>query len=225
MRRARALPALAALTALAVATAQAGSLQVNVTDAEGRPVPDVVVLVEPAGAPAAPPAPPVVATVVQQGLRFQPFLTVVPVGSTVSFVNRDGYDHHVRSLPGGPLGATPPAQDFELRLDAADAAGAPRRAGGTVRVDVKLERPGAVALGCHLHSSMRGQLFVAATPWFAKTDAEGRARVDGVPDGAAQVTLWHPDQLREQAPLRATVSATPASVGGQLNFTPRRRRS
>lgn len=210
--------------AAAAATAHAGPLALSVVDPEGRPVPDVVVLVE-TPARGAPPAAPQQATIVQQGSRFQPFLTVVPPGSTLHFVNRDGYDHHVRSMPSGPLGALAPAQPFELRLDAADATGAPKRAGGSVQQSVKLDAAGPVALGCHLHASMRGQVYVAPTPWFAKTDAEGRARVEGLPEGAAlQLTLWHPDQLVPQAPLQATAAAGTVVLNAQLNFVPRRRR-
>ncbi len=203
--------------ALASATlvAQAGTLNVSVTDKDGKPAPDVVVLVDMAIRPAVNNAP-VTATIVQQGLKFQPFLTVVPAGSTLRFVNRDGYDHHVRSQPGGPLGAVPPAQAFELRLAAAD--------GAERHVDVKLEKTGPIALGCHLHSSMRGQVYVSPTPWFGKTDASGVARIDAVPDGPVQVALWHAEQLQDQAPLRAEAGASPVSVSGQLNFVPRRRR-
>jgi plastocyanin len=203
-------------TALA---AQAGPLSITVTDKDGKPAPDVVVLVDMAIRPAVSNAP-VTATIVQQGLKFQPFLTVVPAGSTLRFINRDGYDHHVRAQPGGPLGAVPPAQDFELRLDAAEHAAK----SGMTQIDVKLEKTGPIALGCHLHSSMRGQVYVSPTPWFGKTDASGVARIDAVPDGPVQITLWHPDQLQEQAPLRADSAATPVAVSSQLNFVPRRRR-
>ncbi len=224
-----------ALAAAALAS-QAGTLTFSVTDKDGKPAPDVVVLVDVAIRPAVGPAPPVTATIVQQGLRFQPFLTVVPAGATLRFVNRDGYDHHVRAQPGGPLGAVPPAQNFELRLDAADGAaraaedddqtlgGAQRRKGGTTQAEVKLEKTGPIALGCHLHASMRGQVYVSPTPWFGKTDAAGVARIDAVPDGPVQITLWHPDQLQDQAPLRAESAATPVTVSSQLNFVPRRRR-
>lgn len=216
--------------------AQAGTLTVTVNDKDGRPAPDVVVLVDMPIRPAITNAP-VTATIVQQGLKFQPFLTVVPAGSTLRFVNRDGYDHHVRSQPSGPLGAVPPAQNFELRLDAAEGAArqaeddyqnphaTPRRKSGMTQADVKVEQPGPIALGCHLHSSMRGQVYVSPTPWFGKTDASGVARIEAVPDGLVQLTLWHPDQLQDQAPLRAESGASPAAVSGQLNFVPRRRRN
>lgn len=222
--------------AWAALSAQAGTLSVTVTDKDGKPAADVVVLVDMPIRPAVSNAA-VTATIVQQGLKFQPFLTVVPAGSTLRFVNRDGYDHHVRAQPSGPLGAVPPAQHFELRLDAAEGAAkasdddyqnphaTPRKKSGMTQADVKLEKTGPMALGCHLHSSMRGQVYVSPTPWFGKTDASGVARIDAVPEGPVQITLWHPDQLQEQAPLRADSAATPVAVSSQLNFVPRRRRN
>lgn len=225
------LAALACLLSLTVA--RAGTLQVTVTDLEGRPVPDVVVLVEPAGKVAPRPADKPV-LIAQERLHFVPFLTVVPVGSTLRFSNHDGYDHHVRSTPSGPLGSMPAAKDFELRLDAAEgAAGADEyratasahKKAGTTWADVKVDKAGPIGLACHLHSSMRGQVYVSGTPWFAKTDANGVATIDAVPEGTADLRLWHPDQLQDQAAQHLQVTAAPMKTGAQLNFTPRRRRS
>ncbi|MEP7328242.1 MAG: plastocyanin, partial [Betaproteobacteria bacterium] len=77
-------------------------------------------------------------------------------------------------------------------------------------------------IGCHLHGSMRGHIYVSPTPWVAVTNAAGGAVLPGVPDGAADVRLWHPDQLVAQANLRSTLSGT-STVEAKLNFTPRRR--
>jgi plastocyanin len=225
-----------ALIALALGTsfAHAGTLQLTVTDKDGKPAPDVVVLVQQtAKAVPSPAAKPVL--IVQEGSRFLPFLTVVPVGSTLRFINKDGYDHHVRSTPSGPLGSIAPAKTFELRLDADPVAearggtdaypsGPARKRSGISSADIKVETAGAIGLGCHIHGSMRGQVYVADTPWFAKTDNNGVASIEGVPDGAAQVTLWHPDQLQDQAAVPVQVSATPVKASTQLNFVPRRRR-
>jgi len=226
---------LALASGLLFGAANAGTVQITVTDQEGKPAADVVVLVDPANKVAAKAAAaPVV--IGQQNLRFAPFLTVVPVGSTLRFVNRDGYDHHVRSTPSGPLGSMPSVKNFELRLDAAEAATpgtsdaytpapAARKKAGTSWAEVKVDQAGPIGLGCHLHSSMRGQVYVSATPWFAKTDANGVATLEGVPDGAIELSLWHPDQLAEQAPLRLQATTAPLKTTGQLNFTPRKRRS
>jgi plastocyanin len=225
---------LLALLAFAATTAHAGTVQLTVTDKDGKPAPDVVVLVQAATkGTVAPASKPVLIT--QEGSRFIPFLTVVPVGTTLRFVNKDAYDHHVRSTPSGPLGAIAPAKTFELRLDADPVAeakggtdaypsGPAKKKSGVSSADLKMDAAGPIGLGCHLHGSMRGQVFVADTPWFGKTDANGVVTIDGVPDGSAQLTLWHPDQLQEQTAVPVQVNVTPVKASTQLNFVPRRRR-
>jgi len=233
---------MALLLAGLAATAQAGTLDVSVLDRDGQPAADVVVLVQVPNQPnAKPAAAPVV--IAQQDLRFQPFLTVVPIGSTLRFVNKDSYDHHVRSTPSGPLSSMPAVEYFELRLDGTGApassggssyggyddynnkpAAPAKKKSGTSSADVKADHAGPIGLGCHIHGSMRGQVYVSATPWFAKTDAKGVAHIEGVPDGAAEVVVWHPDQLQDQAAVKVQVSAAPAKVDAPLNFTPKRRR-
>jgi plastocyanin len=214
--------------------AHAGSVQVTVLDRDGKPAPDVVVLIEAPGTRASTAATAVM-PITQEGSRFVPALTVVAVGSTLRFINKDAYDHHVRAMPSGPLGAIAPAKTFELRLDAAEEAPqqadeykppvpAKRKANPVRSADVKVDQPGPIGLGCHIHSSMRGQVYVSPTPWFGKTDAQGVATIDHVPDGAVQVSLWHAEQLQDQ-PVQTVQSSTAAvKVNAQLNFTPRRRR-
>lgn len=204
-----------AVCTLAAASACAGELQVYVTTPDGKPAPDVVVALLPAGAapPAAVPAEPVL--IVQKDIRFQPYVTAVPLGTTVRFVNRDRFDHHVKAVPGGPLGSIAPAKSFDFRLAAA-------RGGNETSADVKMDAAGASGVGCHLHGSMRAHIYVSPTPWVAVTDAAGRAVIAAVPDGAADIRLWHPDQLVAQANVAAALAGS-ATVQAQLNFTPRRR--
>lgn len=203
----------------AVPAARAATLHITVTGSDGRPAADTVVMVLPAaaGQAAAAAAAPAPGTVVveQKDFRFLPYVVVVPPGGAVRFVNKDPFDHHIRTLPGGPLGNVAPIKTFEFRL----AAGG--RSGDTSE-PVKLDLPGTVLLGCHLHGSMRGHVLVSATPWFAVTDDRGRARVEGLPEGAVEMKLWHPDQLGEQAPLRLQLGPS-LGAEAKLNFTPRRR--
>jgi plastocyanin len=232
-RRVGIAPTLALLTAtLLVATAaRAGTVQVLVSDREGKPAADVVVLVEPER-PVLAKAAPTPVLIGQKDSRFVPFLTVVPQGSTVRFVNSDDYDHHVRSVPSGPLAASAPVSSFEFRLAAAAEPASPgsRRqssAAGSQAAsvaEVVLPNPGLIGLGCHIHASMRGQIVVSATPWFAITDAEGYATLNGVPEGAAVVRLWHSNELQAQAPIAIVSKATLVRAEAALNFTPRRRR-
>lgn len=207
--------ALALVITLAPWAAPAADLQITVLGTDGQPAADVAVQLQPGGVWASRPLP-TPALVVQKDIRFQPFVTVVPVGSTVRFVNRDRFDHHVRSQPGGPLGNVAPAQQFEFRLAGVK--------GGreAPAAELVMDQVGIVALGCHLHGSMRGHLLVSNTPWVAVTDGQGRALVADVPDGTLQMRLWHPEQLVDQPPLRVTAAAG-APVQAALNFSPRRR--
>jgi plastocyanin len=204
----------AALAACAAPCAFAGTVQVSVLGTDGQPVAGTVVLLQPT-APWSAQTLPEPAVIAQKDVRFVPAVTVVPLGGSIRLVNRDNYDHHVRSLPGGPLGTVPAAKQFEIRLAAVH--------GSTeASSDIKLDVPGSIVLGCHLHGSMRGHVYVSVTPWAAVSDAQGRVTLQGVPDGQAELRLWHPDQLVEQGTQRLQVAGTMAA-DAKLNFTPRRR--
>ena len=208
------LAALALSLSLQPAPAAAGTVQLTILNAEGRPAPDTVVLVQPTAAWTAQPLP-ATAVIEQKDIRFVPYVTVVPVGGAVRFVNLDSFDHHVRSQPGGPLGSVAPAKEFEFRLPA-------QRKGNNASPELRLEVAGSVLLGCHLHNSMRGHLFISPTPWYAVSDDKGRVRIEGVPDGQAEIKIWHPDQVTEQPAMKMQVAAATAAEA-KLNFTPRRR--
>jgi plastocyanin len=205
---------LAAALALSAFMASAGTVQVTVTGSDGKPAANAVVQVRPSAPWTPRPAPPV-AMVNQQDLRYEPFVTVVPQGGSVRFVNRDAYDHHVRSLAGGPLGSVAPAKQIDIRMG-------PAKGGKDTSSDVVLDQAGVIVLGCHLHGSMRAHILVVDTPWSAVSDAAGRVRIEGVPDGAAELRVWHPDQLTEQAVQALQVGAANAA-DAKLNFTPRTR--
>ncbi len=223
MPRLAAISAVIAALALLLPAAQATTLELRVTDRDGKPAADVVVLLDPF-TPATATTPPEDATILQLGSRFEPALTVVRAGATVRFVNHDGYDHHVRSVPSGPLSATPPARQFELRQGPAG----PRRKPDSPPAvnEERFTAPGPVGLGCHLHSAMRGHIYVADTPYFGKTDEHGAVRITGLPAGRATLRLWHAEQLSEQPPVALAVAQTTVLLNASLNFTPppRRRR-
>lgn len=182
--------------------ASAATVQVTVLARDGQPLADaVVVLVPTTAAPAGRSPAPQTATVQQQRMQFVPALTVVPVGSRLRFTNMDAYEHHVRGRPAGMAGLNADAgSGFELRLDARQGEREPTSA------EVTLNQPGPLQLGCHLHGSMRGHVFVADSPWTVKTGPDGVATLQDVPEGAAHLRVWHGDQLIEAAPLAVTVA-------------------
>ncbi len=196
---------------------QAATVQVTVTSRDGKPLPDAVVTLLPAQS-AAKPLAPVQATVQQVKSQFVPALLVVPVGSTVRFVNMDSYDHHVRGRSTGLAGLNAAKDDgLQLRL-AGQEEGKPPSSG-----EDKLTEAGPLQLGCHLHASMRGHLFVANSAWTVATDANGVANFQDVPEGAAKVQVWHPDQLIDAAATPANVtSVTALTLPTQVQ--PRKRR-
>jgi plastocyanin len=204
--------------ALAAPGAWAATLQVSVLAADGQPLADAVVVLEPPpGSPARTPQP-VRTTVQQERMRFQPALLVVPVGSAVRFTNIDPFDHHVRGRPAAAdTLSSPQAAGFELRL----AGAAEGRTGGSQ--EVVMNQAGPVELGCHLHSRMRGHIYVADSPWVVKTDAAGQATLSGVPEGAARLKVWHPDQLVATPPTGVTVAGD-AAMQLSTGITPRQRR-
>ncbi len=94
--------------------------------------------------------------------------------------------------------------------------------------DTRFDKVGTVVRGCHLHSSMRGHLFVSETPFVAVTDSDGRATIPDVPAGPADLRTWSPEQLVDQPSSAHQVTGAAASFDATLNFTPpkpRRRRS
>lgn len=223
-----------ALAAMAGTTAShAGSMQITVLDRDGKPAPDAVVTVvvasgAQAGAVVGKALVPVTAVITQEKMAFAPALTVVPLGSTLKFVNNDSWDHHVRGSAAGIAQFAPPAPSaaggpaaqggFELRIPGKlDAKPSPF-------AEVRMGKAGPVLLGCFLHSSMRGNVFVADTPFAAKTDANGAVSFDNLPNGAAKVQVWHNDQLLELPAQNIAVTDAPAKVTFALQVTPRKRR-
>lgn len=182
--------------------ALASSLSAHVTDAAGQPLADAVVYAEPLSGQAAPKQRRTV-EIEQKGRKFIPLVTVIQTGTDVSFPNNDTVRHHVYSLS--------QAKVFELKLYS-----------GTPGKPVTFDKPGTVVLGCNIHDTMVAYIQVVNTPWFAKTDAAGRARIDGLPAGKYQLKAWHFNlpagaQPSEQ-PL--TAAADDASALFKLNTKP-----
>jgi plastocyanin len=199
--------------------ASAGNLQVLVLDKEGKPVPDAVVVVVPVNKGTPKTALPTQVTITQEKMRFIPAISVVAVGTKALFVNNDPWEHHVRaSAAGFAQFNAANSGGFELRLD-----GKPEGKPGKT-AEAVFEKAGAVLLGCHIHGSMRGNVYVSDSPWAVLTGADGIANIEQIPDGGAQIKVWHADQLLDIAPQQTTVSATPGKATMQLTVVPRRRR-
>ena len=167
------IPSIIAALAV-VAPAIAADLTVTVRTPAGEPVKDAVVMLKPPGAGAVAPIkftwPYAVA---QQNIQFNPFVLIVPVGSSVSFPNKDNVRHHVYSFS--------PVKKFELKLYGHDESRS-----------VLFDKAGVVPLGCNIHDQMIAYVVVVDTAFAAKTGADGVAVIRGLPAGAAAMTVWQP---------------------------------
>jgi plastocyanin len=156
------------------AAAFAGNIDARVTGEDGKAIAAAVVYALPS-AGAVPPPSGAPALMIQENQEFMPFVLPIQVGGSVEFPNRDSFRHHVYSFS--------PAKPFELRLF-----------GGNEKQVVTFDKEGTVALGCNIHDNMLAYIYVVNTPYFATTDAEGKAALGGLPAGAYVVKTWHPNQ-------------------------------
>jgi plastocyanin len=218
MRKNLASFAFAALGLLSLAS-HAGQLQVTVVDKEGKPVPDAVVVLRPfSGAPPKV-ALPMHATINQQKMRFVPAVSLVAVGAKGTFINNDPWEHHVRGSAAGVLNFDADTSGgFEMRLD-----GKPDNKPAK-QAEIVFSKAGPILLGCHLHASMKGFVYVSDSPWAEITPESGVASFDDVPSGPVFVRVWHGEQLIDLPPQQMTLSAAPAKATVQLSVVPRRRR-
>ncbi|VVT00046.1 Plastocyanin/azurin family domain protein [Sphingomonas sp. EC-HK361] len=177
--------------------ARASPVTVVVTGSDGKPLANAVVTVEVAGVPA--PAPRGTYVMAQQRIAFDPHIIVVPVGATVSFPNRDKVRHHVYSFSA--------PKKFDLKLYGRDET-----------KTVTFDKPGAVALGCNIHDSMSGFVFVTATPFAAISDASGRVTINGVPAGKATLSVWHPSIRAARNILSQPVAVAASGLSTAVNI-------
>jgi plastocyanin len=174
-----------ALIASCVPGARASTVEVQVRDGAGQPVADAGVYAIPVAAHV-PEARGRAVAIEQIDREFVPYVTVLQAGTSATFPNRDPIMHHVYSFSS--------AKSFEIKLYS----GKPPHA-------VLFDKPGVVTLGCNVHDWMVGYVLVVPTPYFAKTDANGEARLRDLPGGSYQVRAWHPQQRGQAAPFTVAV--------------------
>jgi plastocyanin len=161
------------LLALCALTAQAGTLTVNAMDREGKPLAEAVIAIMVPKHGVKPPAAPAVMS--QKSLMFSPYVLPVMAGTQVLFPNEDKLSHHLKTA----------SKEYSFEFPVYD----PGKTPAPVTFDV----PGMAILYCYFHGWMKAYVYVVDTPYFAKTDANGIARLDNVPDGNFEVRAWHPD--------------------------------
>jgi plastocyanin len=176
-------------------------LTLTITDTAGKPLRDAVALLEPATGKAA--VKPMADVEISQAKRqFSPRVTLITTGTRASFPNFDTVRHHVYSFSA--------IKPFELKLYA-----------GVPGVPVLFDNPGMAVLGCNIHDAMAAWVVVADTPWFARSNADGRTRIEAVPAGNYRLRVWHPGIApgSEPAPVALVVAGADLEHAARLSVS------
>lgn len=185
-----------------IAWAQNAEIAATVTDERGKPVADAVVIAVPSdGSLRLPKSREEVVDQVDK--EFLPRVQAVLVGTPVTFPNNDSVRHQVFSFS--------PAKKFDLPLYS----GVPQA--------VVFDKPGVVILGCNIHDWMVGYVYVSESPYFAKTNAEGKAVLTDLPPRSYVVRVWHPQLGIAEEATHKTVDASRArraEAAWALNLKP-----
>jgi len=133
-------------------------------------------------------APPNLVTLDQLNLIFEPHVLPVLVGTMVAFPNSDEIRHNVFS-PGPPrfdLGTYPKGSTKHHLFD----------------------KPGVWTMLCNVHAEMSAYVIVTETPYFARTDKDGKFVLKDVPPGKYTLKVWH----SKAKPATVSIEVGPAAT-------------
>jgi plastocyanin len=131
----------------------------------------------------------------QVNKEFIPYVMAIYVNSLVTFPNKDNIRHHVYSFS--------PTKKFELPLYA-----------GSSAPPILFDKPGIVVLGCNIHDWMIGYIYVSDTPYFVRSENDGKPLIRNLPAGEYMVKVWHPQMVdtEESTVRRITLGGTGTST-------------
>lgn len=148
---------------------QAGAVTLNIIDQYRQPVSNAVIEIlnsaEIKGSPSN------IAVIDQINKAFVPEQIIIQQGQAVDFPNSDNIRHHVYSFSA--------AKTFELKLYA-----------DKPEKEIVFEKPGVVVVGCNIHDSMIGYIYVAQSQSFISSDL-GIAHIAAA-SPSSQISIWHP---------------------------------
>lgn len=162
----------AVLSLLFISSLAFADMTFLVQDQHGNPLPDAVL--EVVSDPVQPGPNSDLGIIDQIEKAFVPELVVVQKGQLVDFPNSDNIRHHVYSFS--------PAKTFELKLYA-----------DRPKSPVLFDQHGVVVMGCNIHDSMVGYLYVANDRRVSKTDNQGKTTL-AVTSDTSTISVWHAHQ-------------------------------
>lgn len=121
----------------------------------------------------------------QVEMTFVPHVLPIQRGTTVKFLNSDTVRHNV---------FTPSKAGDRFNLGTYP--------GGESRSHT-FTRTGEVILLCNVHPEMEAYIYIVDSPFFATMEENGEYALSGLPPGAYEVRVWHPDG--EAGPHEVTI--------------------
>ncbi|MFT7260838.1 MAG: plastocyanin [Glaciecola sp.] len=109
--------------------------------------------------------------------QFAPHVLIIPVDSLVSFPNSDDVRHHVYSFS--------TAKTFELKLYA-----------GKPKSPISFSKIGVVVMGCNIHDSMVGYIYVTANENTVLSNEKGEVLIAPNLPLQSQIQVWHPNNSK-----------------------------
>jgi len=169
---------------------------IQINDGDGQPLKNAVVEVLQQNSSVETPDPnPVIMDQVNK--RFLPDLILIQQGQSVLFPNSDNIRHHVYSFS--------KAKQFELKLYA-----------GKPKSSIPFEKNGVVIVGCNIHDSMVGSIYVAKNLAMI-TDDKGQVSLE-LPPTTSQISVWHPQQEANPEEREIFNLTDTRQIGGSGNY-------
>jgi len=112
---------------------------------------------------------------IQKGCQFKPHVLIVPVGSTLDILNQDPLTHNIHTFPkeNTPLNKAQPKTLPKI-------------------VSPKFEIPETIKVQCDIHRGLMSAWFIVTDhPYVALSDAGGKFKITGLPEGEYEVEIWH----------------------------------
>jgi len=113
--------------------------------------------------------------ITQKGCQFQPHVTTIAVGGAIDILNKDPITHNIHTFPieNAPLNKAQPKSLPKISSP-------------------KFEFPEIIKVQCDIHRGLMSAWFVVAdNPYTVVSDADGKFKVAGIPEGTYKVEIWH----------------------------------
>jgi len=129
-------------------------------------------------------------TLDQKECVFAPHVVAVCAGTEVNLLNSDNIMHNLHS--------------WSIRNPAFN-----EGVSGNGKMVKKFDMPEMVKITCDVHKWMNSYLVVKGNPYFAVTDADGKFKIDNVPVGKYEISVW-------QEKLGKKTAEVAVAAGGEV---------